>query len=350
MSRLSSADAPVGAGSPTITGEDQARARLDSLVTALGDDAVSSEVVRNGDLLIRVTASAWKRAAEVCKDQGYDYFCFLSGLDWMPSTAPNPRASVSDELDTGDDEAPAERGEEEAEAEAVADNDAAVAEADAGTENTGGLGYPTGVGGGDTRFQVFARLYSTTRHEGVTFKADLDPDEPRVETWSEVYPGADWNERETWEMYGFVFEGHPNLIKLYLPGEFEGFPLRKDFPLLSREVKPWPGLVDVELMPEVPETEADAEPAAVDAPATEATTEDAPVAEVTTEDAPAAPPADPAAPAAQDAMPETAEEAHATGTEGATTGAAAEAASADTDEAAVPEEPVPEATTEEDAG
>ena len=76
---------------------------------------------------------------------------------------------------------------------------------------------------------------------------------PRVETWSRVYRGADWHERETWEMYGFGFDGHPNLVHIYLPHDFEGHPLRKDFPLLAREVKPWPGLVDVELMPEVPE-------------------------------------------------------------------------------------------------
>ena len=50
-------------------------------------------------------------------------------------------------------------------------------------------------------------------------------------------------------MFGFVFEGHPCLANLYLPGGFEGFPLRKDFPLLSRRVKPWPGIVDVEPMP-----------------------------------------------------------------------------------------------------
>jgi NADH-quinone oxidoreductase subunit C len=50
-------------------------------------------------------------------------------------------------------------------------------------------------------------------------------------------------------MYGIDFTGHPNLIHLYLPGAFEGHPLRKDFPLLAREVKPWPGLVDVEAMP-----------------------------------------------------------------------------------------------------
>ena len=51
------------------------------------------------------------------------------------------------------------------------------------------------------------------------------------------------------EMFGVVFDGHPNLRHLYLPSEFEGHPLRKDFALLARDVKPWPGLVDVEPMP-----------------------------------------------------------------------------------------------------
>ena len=64
-----------------------------------------------------------------------------------------------------------------------------------------------------------------------------------------VYAGADWHERECWEMFGIVFDGHPSLRHLYLPAEFEGHPLRKDFPLLARDVKPWPGLVDVEPMP-----------------------------------------------------------------------------------------------------
>ncbi|MEA2685564.1 MAG: NADH-quinone oxidoreductase subunit, partial [Actinomycetota bacterium] len=300
MSRLSSADIE----SPTVSDGDQARARLDSLITELGDDVLGSEVVRNGDLMIRVAAAAWTRAGEVCKSQGYDYFCFLSGLDWMPSTSPNPRASVSDELDTGDDEAPAASAEED---DAAAENEAAVVDAATEAEpDTGGLGYPTGVAGGDTRFQVFARLYSTTRHEGVTLKADLDPDDPRVGTWCEVYPGADWNERETWEMYGFVFEGHPNLIKLYLPGEFEGFPLRKDFPLLAREVKPWPGLVDVEPMPEVPESEAEAAAEAEPAPAAEPAAEPAPVeAAAEPEPAPAAEAAEPEpAPAPEAPEPE----------------------------------------------
>jgi NADH-quinone oxidoreductase subunit C len=107
----------------------------------------------------------------------------------------------------------------------------------------------TGVTGGDTRFQVFARLANIDTHVGITLKADLDDTNPEVDSWVELFRGADWHERETWEMYGFNFVGHPGLRHLYLPSEFEGFPLRKDFPLLAREVKPWPGLVDVEPIP-----------------------------------------------------------------------------------------------------
>jgi NADH-quinone oxidoreductase subunit C len=60
-------------------------------------------------------------------------------------------------------------------------------------------------------------------------------------------------------MFGISFEGHPGLRHLYLPGEFEGHPLRKDFPLLARLVKPWPGIVDVEPMPGEPASAEDAE-------------------------------------------------------------------------------------------
>jgi NADH-quinone oxidoreductase subunit C len=227
---------------------------LDALTTALGDAVVGSEINR-GDLWVRVRADAWKHAAEVCRGTlGLDYFCFLSGLDWMPS-APNPEEAVSTEISADAEDAPDEEAAEEAEAEqeqSVADDDAGVAT----TEETAPGGVVSGVAGGDTRFQVFARLYSTKRHVGVTLKADLDDDAPTVESIHTVFRGADWHERETWEMYGFTFVGHPDLTHLYLPGEFEGFPLRKDYPLLAREVKPWPGLVDVELMPEVPEVAA----------------------------------------------------------------------------------------------
>jgi NADH-quinone oxidoreductase subunit C len=58
-------------------------------------------------------------------------------------------------------------------------------------------------------------------------------------------------------MYGITFDGHPYLRHIYLPTGFEGHPLRKDFPLLARLVKPWPGIVDVEPMPGEDDAEGD---------------------------------------------------------------------------------------------
>jgi NADH-quinone oxidoreductase subunit C len=96
---------------------------------------------------------------------------------------------------------------------------------------------------------VFARVHNVVDHLGVTIKADLDDTAPSVDSWIPVYAGANWHEREAWEMYGVDFVGHPNLYHLYLPSGFEGTPLRKDYPLLARRMKPWPGIVDVEQMP-----------------------------------------------------------------------------------------------------
>jgi NADH:ubiquinone oxidoreductase subunit C len=66
-------------------------------------------------------------------------------------------------------------------------------------------------------------------------------DAARLETLSGVYAGANWHERETFEMFAIEFEGHPNLVPLLLPDGFEGHPLRKDFVLASRVAKAWPG-------------------------------------------------------------------------------------------------------------
>jgi NADH:ubiquinone oxidoreductase subunit C len=64
---------------------------------------------------------------------------------------------------------------------------------------------------------------------------------PTLESLTEVYAGANWHERETFEMFGVTFDGHPNLVPLLLPDGFEGNPLRKEFVLASRVAKPWPG-------------------------------------------------------------------------------------------------------------
>ena len=111
-----------------------------------------------------------------------------------------------------------------------------------------------GYAGGETRMQVFARVRSISTHLAVTIKADVADTDlangvPSIETWIPVYAGANWHERECHEMFGIGFQGHPDLRNMYLPTDFEGHPLRKDFPLLARLVKPWPGIVDVEPMP-----------------------------------------------------------------------------------------------------
>jgi len=221
---------------------------LDALTAELGDALVGSEIA-NGDIWVRVDRSAWRRTMELCRTQlGLEYFCFLSGIDWMPA----PDLSGEKVFEPAEGVAPVDN-------EADDDTDAPVDEA-ADIEMPGGPAVQqSGVAGGDTRFQVLARLYSVTKHVGLTLKADLDDVHPQIDSITDVFPGADWHERETWEMYGFDFTGHPGLRHLYLPGEFEGFPLRKDFPLLAREVKPWPGLVDVEPLPGEAEGEGDGE-------------------------------------------------------------------------------------------
>jgi NADH-quinone oxidoreductase subunit C len=207
---------------------DQARqALLDTLTAELGDAVIGSEVA-GGDIWVRVATDRWHDAVAACKHKlGMDYFCFLSGIDWLDDP------SLSGEKAWGalpEDETTADAG-----------DDAAPAPAS--------TGRVTGVAGGDTRFQLLLRLASTTTKVGITLKADLDDDQPQAQSITDIYRGADWHERESWEMYGFDFVGHPGLRHIYLPGAFEGHPLRKDFPLLAREVKPWPGLVDVEPLP-----------------------------------------------------------------------------------------------------
>lgn len=197
---------------------------FDALREHLGDAVLETTISRGPNAVARIRTDAWRRAAEVCRDRlGLTYFCFLSAVDWMPS--PYGKSEESGLRRAGD--IPASK--------------------DGPFEH--------GAAGGETRFQLLARLERPTADIGLTLKADLG-DDLTVDTWVGVFAGADWHERETAEMFGIDFRGHPNQVHIYLPGEFEGFPLRKDFPLLAREVKPWPGLVDVEPMPgEGPEAE-----------------------------------------------------------------------------------------------
>lgn len=79
------------------------------------------------------------------------------------------------------------------------------------------------------------------RGQGVLLKTLVPRDSAELPTATTLYRGADWHERETFEMFGVVFTGHPDLKPLLLPDGFEGHPLRKDFVLASRVAKAWPG-------------------------------------------------------------------------------------------------------------
>ncbi len=102
----------------------------------------------------------------------------------------------------------------------------------------------------EERFEVICRLSSVTGPEAVHFVTSLPKDDATIGSLTPHIGGAAWHEREAHEMFGIHFEGNDNLAPLYLPEEFIGNPLLKSYPLISREVKPWPGDVDVEPMPE----------------------------------------------------------------------------------------------------
>ncbi|MGH3731667.1 MAG: NADH-quinone oxidoreductase subunit C [Micromonosporaceae bacterium] len=93
----------------------------------------------------------------------------------------------------------------------------------------------------DEGFAIVAHLWSVADKHGVLIRTRVPRDAPRLATVVDLFPGASWHERETYEMFGVVFDGHPDLKPLLLPPEFEGHPLRKDFVLASRVAKAWPG-------------------------------------------------------------------------------------------------------------
>lgn len=185
----------------------------------LGDSVVSTSTAF-GMATVVVDADAWLDALTFAKEDdalGCDFFSWLSGIEWVDESGDD---TGGDSGAATEDDAPAEAAESEYRA-------------------------PE-----DPAFELVARVSSTAQHHGVTLKARLDVERPTVATSVGVYEGADWHERELMEMFGVEVVGHPNPVKLYLPDHFEGHPLRRSFKLGAREVKPWPGEVNVEDMPE----------------------------------------------------------------------------------------------------
>lgn len=104
--------------------------------------------------------------------------------------------------------------------------------------------FLSGVDWEERGFEVIVMLFSTFHLATMLLKVPLPAQAPSMPSLTGVYRGADWHERECCEMFGINFEGHPDLVKLYLPEDFEGHPLLKSFKLASRAFKPWPGAKD----------------------------------------------------------------------------------------------------------
>ena len=80
------------------------------------------------------------------------------------------------------------------------------------------------------RYEVVYHLYSIAHQHRLRLKCRLG-DPPHAPTVTGIWSTANWHERETFDMYGIVFDDHPNLKRIYMWDEFEGYPMRKDFPL-----------------------------------------------------------------------------------------------------------------------
>jgi NADH-quinone oxidoreductase subunit C len=87
----------------------------------------------------------------------------------------------------------------------------------------------------EPRFEVNYHLFSTTRHHRLRLKVLLNDDDTHVPTVTSVWRTANWHERETFDLFGVIFDGHPDLRRILLPDDWQGYSLRKDFPLRGYE-------------------------------------------------------------------------------------------------------------------
>jgi NADH-quinone oxidoreductase subunit C len=83
----------------------------------------------------------------------------------------------------------------------------------------------------EPRFEVVYHLHSLERNTRLRVKCRLGGADPAIDSVTSVWRGADWYEREVYDMFGIQFRGHPNLIRILMPTDWEGHPLRKDYPV-----------------------------------------------------------------------------------------------------------------------
>ena len=83
------------------------------------------------------------------------------------------------------------------------------------------------------RFTVVYHIFSLKNKFRLVLKADVDESDCNIDTVSSVWKTSNWQERECYDMYGIKFNNHPDMRRIYMPEEFEYYPLRKDFPLMG---------------------------------------------------------------------------------------------------------------------
>jgi NADH-quinone oxidoreductase subunit C len=91
------------------------------------------------------------------------------------------------------------------------------------------------------RFEVVYHFFSLAKKHRVRIKLPLEARNPEVDSISSLWAGANWYEREVWDMFGIKFRGHPNLKRILMYEQFEGHPLRKDYPIRKRQPLIGPG-------------------------------------------------------------------------------------------------------------
>ncbi len=88
---------------------------------------------------------------------------------------------------------------------------------------------------GDSRFHVVYNLFSTTYKHRIRLKAPALGEPPHIASVTPVWVGANWHERECYDMFGIRFDDHPDLRRILMPEDWEGHPLRKDYPVADQE-------------------------------------------------------------------------------------------------------------------
>jgi NADH-quinone oxidoreductase subunit C len=137
-------------------------------ILAWNPDALTDALFDRGELTLTIAPELICRAAATVQAAGYNFFEDVTAVDWFPS---------------------------------------------------------------EPRFQVSYHILSHSFKERIRLRAMLDGTEPAIESITSIWPGANYYEREIFDLFGIRFEGHPNLRRILMPDEFVGHPLRKDYPV-----------------------------------------------------------------------------------------------------------------------